>query len=216
VIRVMSAALALCLVPIAASAQTDAVRDLMRADQPGQGPMVVEQIHNGFLAAPEFKITELNHRWAGLAGGYGGVVFDEHFLVGGGAYGLVANRHGRDLVYGGLVLQWLSGRSDDTFSFGAKTLLGGGHAEVPADVHVQPLIFPPPRDEFFRIGQNFFVAEPEFDARVRLGPHLRLTVGAGYRFTGTAHGRNYFFDGSGHTGLNGAVGSIGVQIGGGS
>ena len=41
-------------------------------------------------------------------------------------------------------------------SWQPRSGLGGGHAEVSPDVHVQPLIFPPPRDDFFRVGQNFF------------------------------------------------------------
>ena len=50
--------------------------------------MTVERVHNGFLAAPDFKFTEFDQTSSGLAGGYAGVVLDEHFFIGGGAYGL--------------------------------------------------------------------------------------------------------------------------------
>jgi hypothetical protein len=210
--RAIGAALALCLLPIAASAQTGTAVDL-KADQQSQGPMIVEQVHNGFLVAPDFKYTELDKKWSGLAGGYAGVVFDEHFFVGGAAYGLATNTHGREMVYGGLVLQWLGG-GNDTFSFGAKTLLGGGRAELNGTTQILDrgrLINAP-----FRTRQDFFVAEPEVDAIVRIVSHVRLAVGAGYRFTGADRYDRYVFDAPGRMRLNGAVGSISLQIGGGS
>ncbi|HEV8210923.1 MAG TPA: hypothetical protein VGP77_12405 [Vicinamibacterales bacterium] len=210
--RAIGAALALCLLPSAASAQTGPAVAL-KNDQQSQGPMIVEQVHNGFLVAPDFKYTELDKKWSGLAGGYAGVVFDEHFFVGGAAYGLATNTHGREMVYGGLVLQWLGG-GNDTFSFGAKTLLGGGRAELNGTTQILDrgrLITAP-----FRTRQDFFVAEPEVDAIVRIVSHVRLAVGAGYRFTGADRYDRYVFDAPGRMRLNGAVGSISLQIGGGS
>jgi hypothetical protein len=68
----------------------------------------------------------------------------------------------------------------------------------------------------FRIDKSFLVAAPEVDALVRFSKHLRLAVGASYRFTGSARRRNGFFDRRGGPGLDGASGSIGLQIGGGS
>ena len=199
-IRALGSTIALCLLPLAASAQTT------------QGPMIVEQVHNGFLVAPDFKFTEVDRKSSGLAGGYAGMVFDKQFFIGGGAYVLATNRHGRDMAYGGLVLQWLGG-GNDTFGFSAKTLLGGGRAESSGTVQVLDrgrLISQP-----FRTQQRFFVAEPELDALVRITGHLRLAVGAGYRFTGSArHGRDGFDTGTIRP--NGASGSIGLQIGGGS
>jgi hypothetical protein len=100
VIKSIGAALALCLLPIAASAQTGTALDLSAADQPSQGPMTVERVHNGFLVVPEYKFTEVDKRSAGLAGAYAGIVIDEHFFVGGGGYVLTTERHGRDLAYG--------------------------------------------------------------------------------------------------------------------
>lgn len=68
--------------------------------------------------------------------------------------------------------------------------------------------------------QSFFVAEPGVDALVTISKPVRLAVGASYRFTDSPRGR--FFDAggrsavSGRTGLNGAVDSIGLHVGGGS
>src|SRR4051812_49749260 len=90
--------------------------------------MTVERVHNGFMAAPEFKFTEVDKRSAGLAGGYAGVVFDEHLFVGGGAYVLATERRGRDMAYGGVVLPWVGGGSD-TLGFSGRMLLGGGSIE---------------------------------------------------------------------------------------
>src|SRR3954451_89976 len=59
--------------------------------------------------APDLKITEIEGRTSGLAGGYAGVVIDEHFFIGGGAYVLATDTRGRDMAYGGLILQWMGG-----------------------------------------------------------------------------------------------------------
>jgi hypothetical protein len=205
---------AIVLLPIAASAQPagDPAPDTVAAAQTSQGPMVVERIHNGFLVAPDFKFTEIDHRSSGLAGGYAGVVFDEHFFVGGGAYALATDRRGREMAYGGLMLQWL-GVGNDLFGFSAKALLGGGRAESSGTVQTLDrgrLVTLP-----FRSRQSFLVAEPGVDALLRITSHVRLAVGAGYRFTGSPR-RWDGFDGPGNTRLDGAVGSIALQIGGGS
>ena len=213
--RALSTALALCLVPIAATAQTGgAATPDLTASQASQGPMIVERVHNGFLVAPDFKITEVDKKSSGLAGGYAGFVIDDAFFIGGGAYALATNTRDREMAYGGLVLQWF-GRTNERFGFSAKTLIGGGTSESSSTVQV--LDRGHLTSEPLRFRQDFFVAEPEVDALVRLTRHLRLTVGAGYRFTGSGwRGRDDFFDGGARNALDGAVGSIGLQIGGGS
>ena len=217
-IRALSATaaltLALCLLPIAASAQTGgAAPDRTSVDQTSQGPMTVERVHNGFLVAPDFKFTEVDRKSSGLAGGYAGVVFDEHIFVGGGGYVLATNTRGRDLAYGGVVLQWLSGGSDDVFGFSAKTLLGGGWTESSSVVQT---LSGPSRYLNVRVEQRFFVAEPGIDALFRMTKHVRLAVGGGYRFTGSdGRGRLAPYSAvSGTDRLNGAVGSIALHLGG--
>jgi hypothetical protein len=215
VIRALGTAVALCLLPIAASAQTGgAAAADVAASQTSQGPMIVERVHNGFLVAPDFKITEVDKKTSGLAGGYAGFVFDDHFFVGGGAYVLASHTRDRGMAYGGLVLQWF-GHTGERFGFGAKTLLGGGRSEVSSTV--QLLERGRTISGRFRVGQDFFVAEPEVDALVRLTKLLRLSVGAGYRFTGSERrDRDGVLDGLSRSALNGAVGSIALHIGGGS
>src|SRR4051812_25480702 len=61
---------------------------------------------DGFVFAPDFKITELNHRTTGFAGMYGGAVFAGQFLLGGGAYVQLDDYNSEQMVYGGLVSEW--------------------------------------------------------------------------------------------------------------
>ena len=62
-----------------------------------------------------------------------------------------------------------------------------------------------------RYERNFLVAEPEADLVLKLTNRLHLTAGVGYRFT-NVEGRS----GGDNERLRGTVGSIALQIGGGS
>jgi hypothetical protein len=190
-----------------------------------QGPMIVEQVHNGFLVAPDVKVTEVDRRTSELVGGNAGWVFDESIFVGGGGYWLANRSADREMAYGGLVIQWLS-RSNSRIGFGAKALVGGGRATLTDSVTElvrvnQPIPIVNGRPDLSRIPaptfrtittqvrtrNDFFVAEPEADVRIRLARHARLTAGVGYRVTGTDHRDD--------SRLRGAVGSLGIQLGGG-
>jgi hypothetical protein len=213
------AALALVLLPLTAAAQPadEPAPDAAPAEQPSQGPMTVTKIHNGFLAVPEYKFTEFDHQHSGLAGGYAGVVFQDALFIGGGGYGLVTNNHGRELAYGGLVMQWF-GRSSETLGYSAKMLIGGGEAETTEGI---PVVVDPRSGrtvtQAVRVHQDFFVFEPEVNGFVRFNRHLRLSGGAGYRFTGHYYGYGYY--GSpypGHVSPDGWTATVGLQIGSGS
>ena len=145
-----------------------------------QGPMIVERIHSGFLVAPDVKVTEVDKKTSELVGGYAGWVTDATFLIGGGRATLSSPL--------------------------AEILVRGGNSRRRIDQG--DLRRAPITNANVRFREDFLVAEPEVDALVRLTKHLRLTVGAGYRFTG-GEGRD-------DTRLRGAVGSLGLQIGGGS
>jgi hypothetical protein len=207
----------LVLIPIAASAQS-------ASDQTpqSQGPMRIERVHSGFLAAPDFKVTDVDHRTSQLLGGYAGWITDDTFFIGGGGYWLVNGNRGQDMAYGGAILQWLA-HTNRTLGFGVKGLVGGGEATLSTTVSqiVRVPTFPnfrfdPRIDQ--RVNQvlttqvrrreGFFVAEPQVDLLVRVTRSMRVTVGAGYRLTAADHGVS--------DRLHGAVGTIGFQIGGGS
>ena len=222
IVTALGVGLVLCLEPAAASAQTGgAALDLSAVEQVSQGPMIVERVHNGFLVAPDFKVTQLDHRVSELAGVYAGWLADQTFFIGGGGYWLANRSHDRRMAYGGLVVGWLAG-TDRRIGFGAKGLVGGGRATLtgsladfydPRDERGGPMpILVPIPDTRVRVRQDFFIAEPEANLLVNLSKHLRLTGGVGYRFIGGERG----FRRSTRDRLRGATGSVALQIGGGS
>lgn len=206
-----------CFVPLSAAAQSGAVAPRT------QGPMTVEPIHSGFLVAPDFKITEVDRKTSGLVGGYAGWVTDDTFFVGLGGYWLAnTNRNDPEMAYGGLVVQWLALKSGRV-GVGVKGLVGGGEATVSDNITITPRVpefrtvngrvVPTPAPalvQSVRLREGFVMAEPEALLSVRLSKQVRLAAGAGYRFTGTDR-RSI-----GGDRLDGATGSLTLQIGGGS
>ena len=185
------------------------------AMQNAGGPMIVERVKSGFLVAPDFKVTTVNHTTSELAGGYAGWLTDGSLFVGGGGYWLTNRSRNRELGYGGLVVGWFAG-TDRRFGFGTKALIGAGDATL-GGVNVLQLRDVDVRDNLrtlvpipapFRVHEGFFVADPEANVSVRLTRGLRLTGSAGYRLIGGARGLN--------DELRGATGGLALQIGGGS
>ena len=212
--RATLVAIVACLVPLRAAAQP-AGSTTPRT----QGPMIVEPIHSGFLAAPDVKVTEVDRKTSELIGGYAGWLTDDRFFIGGGGYWLAnRNRNDREMAYGGLVVQWLvwnSGR----LGFGAKGLVGGGEATLTDTINVRVpevrtngrLVTPATTlSQRVRVRDGFLLAEPEAQLSFKLMKQLRLAIGAGYRFTGSDR------RGFGGNRLDGATGSLALQIGGGS
>ena len=120
--RTIIVVIAAMLVTSTAFAQTTPAQS---AAAPASGPLVLEQIHDGWVLAPDVKVTSVDRRTGELVGAYGGRVFDGALLIGGAAYWLANDRHDSNLAYGGLVVGWLSpevGR----IRFGARGLVGGG------------------------------------------------------------------------------------------
>jgi hypothetical protein len=230
----LAAAMLIAALPLAAAAQTspEALDPSTEAAQPppvNQGPMIVERIHSGFLFTPEVKATEFDRKAAGLVGGSAGWLSQETFFIGGGGYWMATDRsRQRSLGYGGFVMQWFIANGD-RFGLSAKALLGGGRATVPQTVtqivglpsaRELDRLTPQQRNDLIRdrtvtttigVREDVLVAEPEVNARFGLARHVRLTLGAGYRFAGNDWRRGGFDRGQR---VSGAVGSLGVQIGG--
>jgi hypothetical protein len=213
--RAAFVAVMVCLMPLSAAAQP-AGSTAPRT----QGPMIVEPIHSGFLVAPDIKVTEVDRRTSELIGGYAGWLTDDRIFIGGGGYWLAnGNRNDREMAYGGLVVHWLvwnTGR----IGVGAKGLVGGGQATLSDTITIRVpevrtngrLIAPPTTvPQRVRVRDGFLVAEPEAQLSIKLMKQLRVAVGAGYRFTGSDRRGGFRGDR-----LDGATGSLALQIGGGS
>ena len=113
------------------------------------------------------------------------------FFIGGGGYGLVTDTNNRSLRYGGFLMQWF-GRTSETFGFSGKMLIGWGEAESTEAVQVYDNRGRASL-QAVRVHQNFYVFEPEVNGLVRLSRNVRLTGGAGYRFTGNGWYSNYYY-----------------------
>ena len=189
----------------------------------GQGPMIVERVKSGFVFAPEVKVTRFDRRVSELVGGYAGWLTDRTFFIGGGGYWMPNRNRDRQLAYGGLVIG-VQARADKRVGFGVKGLVGGGRATTTESITLfddrdddfrirplsgisTPIVFPPIVVDT-RVRESFFLAEPEATVVIELTRRFRLTAGAGYRFAGTRY-RGHRRD------LEGATGSVALQIGGG-
>jgi hypothetical protein len=197
--KALSAALLVLLVPMAAAAQTTT-----------QGPLVLERIHNPFVVAPDYKITDLDGDTGQLAGAYAGRLLADTLFVGGGFYWLVNGDHGEEMRYGGLMLGW-SMPAGRAVRFGARGLVGVGTATL--GVESQFIAQPRGRNNVrgfpgqtvrFLGRDDFFVFEPQVNATVQVIPHVGVEVGGGYRVTGAT--------GVLEDRLNGVSGNVGVQL----
>ena len=199
------------------------------------GPLVLEQIHDGWVLAPDFKVTDIDNRTGELAGAYGGRLIDGTLLIGGAGYWLTNQERDFKLGYGGLVVGWQS-REFGRIRFGGRGLVGAGRATLGFDVG--PLAVPqrvggpqPMGDiRFGTTPQNprgaapapsvatspgrvvrlvgrddFFVFEPQADISARLTKAVGLSCGVGYRATA---GADVLRDR-----LNGPTANLAIQFG---
>jgi hypothetical protein len=194
---------------------------------PTAPPLQIERIESGFVIAPDARFTEVNDRFATLAGVYGGWLTDRTLLVGGGAYWL-ANRDDdfKMQYYGGLVRWIIAGRralgvsAGGFVGFGDATL-GRTYGDLFPSGNGQrikdPMRFhairghgdgrvPLTPDTRVRVNDDFVLAEPQLNGVWNITSWMRLDAGIGYRFIGAA-------DVLGDE-LRGPSGSVAIQFGG--
>lgn len=194
------------------------------------GPLVLEQIHDGWVLAPDFKVTNLDDRTGELAGAYGGRVFDGSLMIGGAGYWLANDSHDFKVAYGGVVVGWQSpalGR----IRFGARGLVGGGSATLgfnvpvrapiaqpfsgpgdirfgaPSDPRTQAPARAPAATQLVRVRgrDDFLFVEPTASVSLRVTKGIGVSCGVGYRETGQSR---IFGDR-----LNGASANLALQFG---
>jgi hypothetical protein len=193
------------------------------------GPLVLERVHDGWVLAPDFKITDLNDRTGELAGVYGGRLIDNTLLIGGAGYWLTNDARDFKLGYGGVIVGWQSpefGR----IRFGGRGLAGGGTAtlgfdlasarpgdairfgvtdprrlqqpQAPARAPVPQIQARPGR---FVARDEFAVFEPQASISTRVTRGIGVSCGVGYRETVGADFLNER--------LNGPTANLAVQFG---
>lgn len=91
--------------------------------------LLVEKIENGFLIAPDLKMTRIDGGDAALAGVYGGFVTDRRLLIGAGAYWLPHGPGDVGMVYGGGLVEWFL-NPDGFVDVSVRGLFGGGRATL--------------------------------------------------------------------------------------
>ena len=207
-----AACLLLSFVAVPASAQQSGAP----APPSSQDQLTIERVKNGFVVAPDFKVTTIDDRFSKLVGAYAGWVSDDTLLVGGGGYWLVNQSRDLKMAYGGLVVEWRVGASRRV-AFSGRGLVGLGDATLSSSISaMRDARFSPREPErsitapvsVIRFNDQFFVAEPQANVLVRVTKWLRLNGGVGYRLIGSG-------DGLGDR-LRGATGSLAFQFGSGS
>ena len=217
--RPVTALIALCiaaLLPSAAVAQTAAPAS----------PLKIEPIDSGFVLAPDARFSEVNDKFATLAGVYGGWLTDRTLLVGAGGYWLANRDDNFKMQYFGGVGSWTLGARRKV-GLRAGALVGGGSAtlaktygdlfgEIPAGApglsRDHRLSFrgrggsPITSATLVRVNEDFFIAEPQVNAVMSLTKWLHLDAGIGYRLIGGADLLN--------EDLRGISGSVALQLGG--
>lgn len=167
---------------------------------PPPQPLLVEKIPTGFVIAPDFKATEIDDRFAQLAGAYAARVTDDTLLIGGAAYWLVNGSDDFRLAYGGLLVGWNAYRTSRV-RFGARGLVGVGSATLGRNfdgiarggrdsvirfgrAQASPAPFrgaPIAPTIHVRVADDFFVFEPQANVAVNLTQRIAVTGAAGYR-----------------------------------
>ena len=213
-------ALHLLLIPAVSLAQTE-------TSALGQRPLIVELVHNPFVVATDYKVTDLDGEVGQLAGGYVGRVIEDALFVGGAGYWLVNSSGGDELAYGGLLAGW-SMPLGSRIRVGARGLVGAGRATLGTDVDFRRGAGGFSRrgtdrrritrfgtstgrgvartPAMFRVQarDDFFVFEPQADILTRVTDHLSVNWAAGYRLTALTD----VLDDR----LNGATGSVALQF----
>jgi hypothetical protein len=179
---------------------------------PTNGPLVLERIHDPWVLAPDFKVTDVDDRTGELAGVYGGRLLDDTLLIGGAVYWLANDEHDFKMTYGGVLVGWQS-REFGRIRFGGRGLAGIGRATLGFDVvalragTTQPGAVIDGRGDI-RFGvtdprttirapiapaqairprlvatEDFFIVEPQANVSFRLTNGIGISCGAGYRQT---------------------------------
>jgi hypothetical protein len=143
-----------------------------------------ETTHGGF-GGPVVKFSQLDGRYATLAGGRGGWIVNHNLILGAAAYGLVEdnidrhniNQSGSEYLkmeYAGLMMEY-DCHPQQLMHTSIIMLIGGGHIDNGFKGSKYDRIDFEPQD-------NFLVFEPEVNFTINMTSGIRLSTGVSYRF----------------------------------
>ena len=137
-----------------------------------QRTLVDGPVRSGGYGAPVVKFGDVANLFGVWAGGRGGWILNESFVIGGGGYGLTNQAHlafdALEMGYGGLDLEWVN-RPNELVHVSLGVLVGGGGATYY------------PGNTLVGFYSGFFVAEPAVNIMLNVTPMFRIGVGATYR-----------------------------------
>jgi hypothetical protein len=143
----------------------------------------------GVFGGPNFKIGLIDKNVGLFAGGEGGVIFNNTFLIGGGGYDLITNVDAgsslspemqMNMSYGGLILGYVN-KSSQAVHYNLQFLIGSG--EISWSQKNGWLIFKD-KDEYPEYGHDsYFVFEPGVGVEMRLTKFFEMNFGLSYLMT---------------------------------
>jgi hypothetical protein len=171
---------------------------------PSSGPLIIEPIESRFVVAPEYKFTDVSGRTGHMAGVSAGVLTDRSLYLGGAIYFLTNGSDDFGLTYGGLLTGWTTGVGSH-LRVGGRGLFGFGSATLGESFAAFDPRYRGVRSYRYIAHDDFLFAEPQAQAHLSFADHVGIDVTGGYRFAGWD---DFFQDG-----VDGATGSLGLQIG---
>lgn len=136
----------------------------------------------------DIRMTEFKDELGTLLGAHGGIILNNHFVIGLGGYGLTSNFMFEDDEnfedyyiyggYGGLILGGIFSPKEVVHIY-TPVLIGAGGMEVRDHNLLHNFHIPP-----FGFAENsaFFVVEPGLEVEINVTRFFKIGVGASYRF----------------------------------
>jgi hypothetical protein len=136
------------------------------------------------------RMTEMKDDLGLLMGAHGGIILNNHFVIGLGGYGLTSNflvedgENSDDLYlyggYGGLILGGIFSPREVVHIY-TPVLIGAGGMEVTDRNYLNNFHRPPTFNNFSETSA-FFVVEPGLEVEVNVTRFFKIGLGASYRF----------------------------------
>jgi hypothetical protein len=138
----------------------------------------------------DMRMTELTDDLGLLMGAHGGIILNNHFVIGLGGYGLTSNfqvegsESPEDLYlyggYGGLILGGIFSPKEVVHIY-TPVLIGAGGMEVTDRNYLNNFHRPYPPFGTFAETSAFFMVEPGLDVEINVTRFFKIGLGASYR-----------------------------------